>query len=82
VPGSSLPIQTGQLSAAKVSLTPPASGLHRPAPKPVALSALGNQADLLGADGQFFKAPHHPLAAANPGIPACNLLDRSSQTGR
>jgi hypothetical protein len=49
---------------------------------PVALGALGNQADLLGARGPDFKSTHHPVAAANPGIPACYLLDRSSQTGR
>ena len=51
-------------------------------PKPVALGALGNQADLLGARGPDSKSTHHPVAAANPGIPACYLLDHSSQTGR
>ena len=90
MPGSSLPIQTGQLSAAKVSLPRadylawfaefcaraqsiravenqlvictevrlPAVSIVRQ-PKPVALGALGNQADLLGAHGRILKAPHH-----------------------
>ena len=89
MPGSSLPIQTGQLSAAKVSLTPrrlptslaefcarairalenqfvicievrlPAVSIVRQ-PKPVALGALGNQADLLGAHDRILKAPIIP----------------------
>ena len=99
MPGSSLPIQTGQLSAAKVSLTPrrlptslaefcarairalenqfvicievrlPAVSIVRQ-PKPVALGALGNQADLLGAHDRILKAPiiPWPQPPGNPGL--------------